>query len=32
MLKGEFKDRTAGEKKLIYKYEAEAQELESLEE
>lgn len=32
MLKDEFKDRTAGEKKLIYQYEAEAQQLEKLEE
>ena len=32
MLKDDYKSRTAGEKKLIYQYEAEAQKLESLEE
>ena len=32
MLKDEYKDRTATEKKMIYQYEAEAQHLEKLEE
>jgi hypothetical protein len=32
MLKNEYKDRTVKEKKLIYEYESEAQQLEKLEE
>ena len=32
LLKNEYKDRTTKEKKMIYEYEAEAQQLEKLEE